>query len=82
MDTAPDNTKIKWYLKPVAVVVWILVAGPFAIPVVWMSPAFKKWQKIAITILLILRTIWMVQGVVAAYKLILADMQQLSATFK
>ena len=82
MDTAPDNTKIKWYLKPVAIVVAILIAGPFAIPMVWVTPAFKKWHKIVITILLILLTIWMIQGVVAAYKLILANMRQLSETFK
>ena len=82
MDTTSDNTKIKWYLKPVPVVIAILMAGPFAAPLVWVSPAFKKWQKIVITILLALLTIWMVQIFVSAYKAILTSMQQLSATFK
>ena len=82
MDTTSDNTKIKWYLKPVPVVIAILIAGPFAAPLVWASPAFKRWQKIAITILLALLTIWMAQIFISAYKAILANMQQLGATFK
>lgn len=68
---------MKWYLKPVAIVVAILAAGPFAIPLVWMSPAFKKWQKVVITIALILLTVWLVKISAEAYKILMKEMKAL-----
>ena len=76
------TTSIKWYLKPVAIVVAILAVGPFAIPLVWMSPAFNKWQKIAITALLILLTIWLVRTSVNLVETFKQRMQELQAAMK
>ena len=76
------SSSIKWYLKPVSVVVAILIVGPFALPLVWMSPAFKAWQKVAISLLLILATIWLVQVSSAVYQQFLAQMQSLRDTMK
>lgn len=73
---------IKWYLKPVAIIVAILAVGPFAIPVIWISPAFKRWQKIVITILLLLLTLWLVRtsaGMVESFK---QRMQELQDTMR
>lgn len=73
---------MKWYFKPIPVVIAILIAGPFALPLVWMSPAFKKWHKAAITIILTLVTIWLVQVSVGIYQLLKLEMKSLQETFK
>ena len=76
------NYAVKWYLKPLAVIIAILIVGPFALPLVWMSPVFKRWQKAIITILLILVTIWLVQVSAAIYRTLLSQMQSLRDTLK
>ncbi len=81
-DRAEEKPKIKWYLKPVAVVIAILIAGPFAIPLVWISPAFKGGQKIAITIVLVLLTIWMFNAAVQLCRILTAEMKDLQNTLR
>ena len=72
-----DKPKIKWYLTPVSIIIAILAAGPFALPLVWMSPALKKWLKVVITAALILFTIWLVKASVDIYRTIFKQMQDL-----
>jgi hypothetical protein len=60
----------------------ILAIGPFAIPLVWISPAFKRWQKILITILLILLTIWLVRASVNLAETLKHRMQELQEIMK
>ncbi|MFH0764228.1 MAG: hypothetical protein V1927_04430 [Candidatus Omnitrophota bacterium] len=72
-----EKTKMKWYLTPVWVVIAILMFGPFAIPLVWMSPAFKRWLKATITVLLILFTIWTIKVSVTLYNTLKDQMQTL-----
>ncbi len=68
---------MKWYHKPVIVFVAILIVGPLALPLVWMSAAFKRWHKILITVLLILLTAWLINASVELYRLLLKEMQNL-----
>lgn len=74
--------RIKWYLRPVSVVIAILALGPLAIPLVWISPAFKKWVKAALTVLLLLLTIWMADVSMKLYETLKADIQSLENTLK
>lgn len=76
----PNSAKIKWFLKPASVIVAILIVGPFALPLVWISPAFKKLAKVVITILVILISIWLVRTSADIYKLFVTEMQSLKAT--
>lgn len=73
---------MKWYLKPISIIIAILIIGPFALPLVWMSPAFKKWHKIVITIGLILMTIWLIQTSVSICQSFIAEMKSLQETLK
>lgn len=68
---------IKWYHKSVVVLIAILAAGPFALPLVWTSPAFTKWAKIAITALVVLLTIWLVKASVDLYQALLKQLREL-----
>lgn len=77
MEANIEKPKMKWYLRPAWVVVMILAMGPLAIPLVWMSPAFKKWLKVTITVLLILFTIWTIKASVSLYNTLKAQIQTL-----
>ena len=72
-----EKPAVKWYLKPVTILVWILVLGPFAIPLVIASPAFKTWQKIAISIALIMLTVWLMKATIDIYQGLLSKLQSL-----
>ena len=69
--------KIKWYLRPVPVIIAILCAGPFALPLLWISPSFKKIHKVAITALVIIFTVWLVKCSVDLYNILLNELKEL-----
>ena len=73
----PKDLRIKWHLKPLAVIAAILLLGPFALPLVWLSPAFKKSHKIIITIIIALLTVWLVIASVRLYSIVFERMRQL-----
>lgn len=77
-----EGARIKWYLTPVAIVIAILAVGPFAIPLVWISPAFKKWHKIIITIALVGLTIWLVRVSGELYQMLLKEAKELQDVLK
>ena len=72
-----NKQTVKWYHKPVWIFVAILAAGPFAMPLVWFSPALKKWHKIAITIALVILTIWLVKATMDIFQTIIKQMADL-----
>ncbi len=76
------DAQIKWYYKPVWIIVIILGAGPFALPLVWLSPALKKWHKIALTIALVIFTIWFARASIAIYRDIMKEMAELQSIMK
>lgn len=76
------GSEIKWYLRPVSIVIAILVVGPFAIPLVWMSPALKRWHKVTVTILVVLLTTWMVIASVEIFKIFLKEIESLQAVMR
>jgi len=52
--------EIRWYYRIWFIVLAILVAGPFAIPLIWKSPSIGNRTKIVIIILVLALTIWLV----------------------
>ena len=74
-----DKKVMKWYYKPVWVVVGILMAGPFALPLVWFSPALKKWAKVLLTIATVLITVWLVKAAIDIYRIIIKEMADLQS---
>lgn len=82
MADAKEKVGTRWYLKPVSVVIFILAFGPFAIPFVWMSGAFNKWTKIAITVALIVLTVWFIKASGDLYNSLSKDMQLIQEMLK
>ena len=73
---------IKWYYKPVWILFGILAAGPFALPMVWFSPALKRWHKVAITIAMAAVTIWLAKAAVDIYRSFLKEMTELQNSMR
>lgn len=78
-DVPPDKKTVKWYLRPAVIFIAIVGIGPFAIPLVWISPVFKRWQKTALTALTILFTLWVINSSIELYRILLREMRNLQA---
>ena len=56
-----EDEKIKWYLKPVSVVILLFfILGPLALPLLYKSPKFNKTFKIILTIIVIIYTAYFI----------------------
>ena len=52
---------IKWYLRPMGVVLLLFfVLGPFGLPLLYKSPKFSRKLKIALTVVVIIYTIYLI----------------------
>lgn len=78
MTEKTDTGRVKWYLKPLVVFILILAAGPFALPLVWMSPSFKRWHKAVITVLVLALTVWLIKSSVELFQILLKELKSLS----
>ncbi|MDD5422229.1 MAG: hypothetical protein WC592_03700 [Candidatus Omnitrophota bacterium] len=78
----PDQKQAKWYLRPTAVIVALLAIGPFALPLAWISPSLRTWQKILITIAVVILSIWLVRASSDIYSKFSVQMQELQGVLK
>ncbi len=58
-ESCKPKPKTKWYYSTSAIVIGLLVVGPFALPLVWKNPKYKVITKVIITIVVIAVTIWL-----------------------
>ena len=58
-DSYKPKPKTKWYYSTSAIVIGLLVLGPFALPLVWKNPKYEVITKVIITIVVIGVTIWL-----------------------
>ena len=68
---------VRWYFRPPAVFLALLCAGPLALPLVWLSPSFKKSHKIIITAAVAALTVWLAKASVELYNLLLEELREL-----
>jgi len=50
--------KTKWYFSTSIVVIALLSVGPFALPLVWFHPHYKRITKVILMIGIIVLSIW------------------------
>ena len=56
-----EERKIKWYLKPISVVLLLFfVLGPFGLPLLYKSPKFSRTLKIILTVVVIVYTSYLI----------------------
>ena len=64
METAEGAPRPRWYYKPWWVLLMLFgVLGPFGLPLLWKSPSFSRWSKIALTVAVAAYTILLVEAV-------------------
>ena len=68
---------MKWYYKPATVIIAILCVGPLALPLLWASPGFKKIYKIAISILVIAATVWLIKASADLYSILMREFEEI-----
>ena len=58
-----EGEEVKWYLKPINVLLALFVVlGPFGLPLLYKSPKFNKLSKIMLTIVVIVYTLLLIYG--------------------
>jgi len=73
-----DNSKEKWFFKPSTVILALLVLGPFGLPLVWLSPKFNTVNKVIITIVVVVLTVWLAKWTAATYNDLLTQLHELT----
>ena len=68
--------KTKWYFSTFTVVIGLLSVGPFALPLVWLHPDYRRITKTILTIVIVGFSIW---GYFVTKDLYLNLMQQIKA---
>ncbi len=48
------KTQNKWYFSTSFLIIAFLCIGPFALPLVWFNPRFRREQKIIISIIIVI----------------------------
>ena len=52
---------MKWYHKPIPVILALILMGPFAFPLLWKSDYFNSFWKIVLTLAFTALTFWFIQ---------------------
>lgn len=76
-----DAKKERWYYSVEAVVIALLCFGPFALPLVFLSPKFNKVWKIATTVIVIALTALLVLYSGKVYTDLMKRMDELKAIY-
>ena len=77
MNTGPNlGPTTRWYHRGIFVILLLFfVLGPFALPLLWKSPDFKRPAKIIITVLTLVVTGWLIWRIVVETEKIVQQFQ-------
>lgn len=75
-------SNVKWFFQPLWLLIALLAAGPFALPLVWLSPRLNKLTKAIITIIMAAMTIWLVKATANIYHDIVKEFAELQSTLQ
>ena len=72
METSDGAPRPRWYYRPWWVFLMLFaVLGPFGLPLLWKSPSFSRWSKIALTVAVAAYTILLVEAVLIAIRAVI-----------
>ena len=83
--TLPSRATLpsKWYHNIWFVLVLLFcVLGPFGLPLVWKNPRFARWVKVALTIVVILYTMWLVDVTLKMVHAVMNEINQFNTTLQ
>ena len=82
MAPAQTAAKPRWYYNVWFVLLTLFfVAGPFGLPLVWKNPRFSRGVKIALTLVMVVYTVALIQMTVQAVKTVTEHFNQLTPVF-
>src|SRR2546422_10925161 len=72
MGTSDGAPRPRWCYRPWWVLLMLFVVlGPFGLPLLWKSPSFSRWSKIALTVAVAAYTILLVEAVLIAIRAVI-----------
>ena len=72
----------KWYYNIWFVLFMLFfVVGPLGLPLVWKSPHFARWVKIALTLAMVVYTVVLIQMTIRAVRTAMDHINQLNLSF-
>ena len=79
----PDSPKPKWYFNVWFVLFMLLcVLGPFGLPLVWKHPRWSRWIKIALTLIMVVYTVVLIDATIRMARAIMQGVEQFNATLQ
>ncbi|HBR15425.1 MAG TPA: zinc ribbon domain-containing protein [Candidatus Omnitrophica bacterium] len=60
------KVKGQWYFKTSILVIALLSVGPFALPLVWFNPAYSRNKKIAISVIVLILSYFIINSFMKA----------------
>ena len=72
----------KWYYNAWFVLLMLFfVLGPFGLPLVWKNPHFRRWVKAALTLVMVVYTVVLIDLTVRAFQAVMAEVRNIQSTF-
>ncbi len=69
MEPSDGAPRPAWYHRPWWVLLMLFVVlGPLGLPLLWKSPSFSRWSKIALTVAVVAYTILLVEAALNAIR--------------
>jgi hypothetical protein len=76
----PPPKPSKWYYNVwFVLILLIFVLGPFGLPLVWNNPNFSRRAKVAITLIMVVFTILLIDMTIRTVKTVMDSMGRLDA---
>ena len=80
---APQPPNAKWYHNLWFVLFMLFfVLGPFGLPLVWKNPRFARWVKVALTALMVLYTVALIDMTARMVRAVMEQVNQFNATLQ
>ena len=57
LENSSADSEIKWYFKPLWLLIWFVCIGPFALIILWWHPTLGRDKKILITVIVTILSI-------------------------
>ena len=79
----PTAAKPKWYYNVWFVLLMLFfVLGPLGLPLVWKNPRFSRGVKVALTVVMVLYTLVLIEATVRVVRAVMQGVEQFNSTLQ
>ena len=81
--TEPNAPHPKWYYNVWFVLLMLFfVLGPFGLPLVWKNPRFSRGVKVALTVVMVLYTVVLIEATIRMVRAVMQGVEQFNSTLQ